>query len=125
MCWRLWVQEVIEFHGQCFDFGPVAFEPKPLQRPGVPLQIGGDGPAAPRRAATAGAGWMPVNHALEGARPILAANFGDVARPDYGERYGDAGVCRLLARPWRRSSEALDGVRRFADEVIGPMGLTG
>jgi probable F420-dependent oxidoreductase len=63
VCRRLWTEEVVEHHGRFFDFGPTAFEPKPVQRPLV-LHIGGDGAAALRRAATVGAGWMPMNHAL-------------------------------------------------------------
>src|SRR5262249_25092263 len=33
VCCRLWNDEVIEHHGEHFDFGPTAFEPKPVQRP--------------------------------------------------------------------------------------------
>ena len=65
VCRLLWSEEIVEFHGQFFDFGPVAFEPKPVQRPGPALQIGGDGPAAVRRVATVGTGWMPMNHRLD------------------------------------------------------------
>ena len=46
VCQRLWRDEEIEFHGEFFDFAPVKFEPKPVQRPWPPLHIGGDGRAA-------------------------------------------------------------------------------
>lgn len=49
ICRALWTEELVEHHGRFFDFGPTAFEPKPLQQP-IPLHIGGDGPAALRRA---------------------------------------------------------------------------
>ncbi|HLH28850.1 MAG TPA: TIGR03619 family F420-dependent LLM class oxidoreductase, partial [Acidimicrobiales bacterium] len=65
VCQRLWRDPVVEHHGEFFDFGPVAFEPKPVQRPWPPLHIGGDGPAALRRAATVGDGWIPMNHTVE------------------------------------------------------------
>ena len=65
VCQRLWSEEVVEHHGEFFDFGPVMFEPKPIHAPWPPLHIGGDGPAALRRAATVGDGWIPMNHALE------------------------------------------------------------
>ncbi len=42
VCRRLWEEEVVEHHGEFFDFGPVMFEPKPVQRP-LPLLIGGGG----------------------------------------------------------------------------------
>lgn len=136
VCRRLWTEPVIEHHGAHFDFGPTAFEPKPVQPGGPPLHIGGDGPAALRRAATVGAGWMPMNHSLEDLPPALARlrelarragrttpvevtlNAGDVADVDGIRRYADAGVTRLVVRPWRRSNEALDGIRRFAETVL-------
>ena len=135
VCRRLWSEEVVEHHGEFFDFGPVAFEPKPVQRPGPALHIGGDGPAALRRAATVGAGWMPMNHKLEELGPSLAklaelaehdgrtapleiTLTGEVTDVDDVERYAEAGVTRVIVRPWSRSREALDGLRRFADSII-------
>jgi probable F420-dependent oxidoreductase len=137
VCRRLWTEDVVEHHGHFFDFGPTAFEPKPVQKPHPPLHIGGDGPAALRRAATVGAGWMPMNHTLdelpqalarlrELARrhgrtdPIEVTLAADVRSPADVERYRDAGVTRCIVRPWARSSEALDALERFAEEVIGP-----
>jgi probable F420-dependent oxidoreductase len=132
VCRRLWNDDVVEHHGEFFDFGPVAFEPKPVQRPGIPLQIGGDGPAAFRRVATVGAGWMPINHELDqlpaalsrireiAARagrtsPIDVTGMGELRGADDLERYTAAGVTRLIVRPWSRSADAADGLRRFAD----------
>lgn len=131
VCRRLWSEDVIEHHGEFFDFGPVAFEPKPVQRPGPSLQVGGDGPAALRRAATIGKGWMPMNHKLEdlpaalsriaeGSRragrtsPVEVTLSGDVRSPSDLETYANAGVTRLIVRPWSRSSEAIGGIRSFA-----------
>ena len=45
---RLWSEDVIEQHTEHFDFGPVKFQPKPLQKPSIPIEVGGD---LPRRAA--------------------------------------------------------------------------
>jgi probable F420-dependent oxidoreductase len=47
-----------EFHGRFFDFGRVAFEPKPVQRPRPPVVVGGHSDAALRRAARYGDGWL-------------------------------------------------------------------
>ena len=138
VCRRLWTEDVVEHHGQFFDFGPLAFEPKPVQHGGPSLHIGGDGPAAIRRAATVGAGWMPMNHALDDLGPSLArlteqaeragrdtpievTLHADVAGVDEVERYTRAGVARVIVRPWRRSSEAIDAIRRFADEVLSEL----
>lgn len=131
VCRRLWTEDVVEHHGEFFDFGPVAFRPKPVQAGGIPLQIGGDGPAALRRVATVGAGWVPVNHKLDDIpaalkrigeiagragreTPIEVTMMAPVDGPADVERYAAAGVTRLIVRPWSRSSEALDGLGRFA-----------
>jgi probable F420-dependent oxidoreductase len=135
VCRRLWTEPVVEHHGEFFDFGPVAFEPKPVQRGGPALHIGGDGRAALRRAASVGAGWLPMNHTLEQlggslaelarladrygrADPIEVTVHGDVQSNDDIERYASAGVTRLIVRPWQRSREAIDGLKRFADEIL-------
>ncbi|HEY4634409.1 MAG TPA: LLM class F420-dependent oxidoreductase [Candidatus Limnocylindrales bacterium] len=134
VCRRLWTDEVIEHHGVHFDFGPTAFEPKPVQQP-LPLHIGGDGAAALRRAATVGAGWFPMNHALDDlpasirrlhdladaagrTTPIEVTLLLPVDSVADLERYAELGVTRVLVHPWQRSSQALDGITRFADEVL-------
>ena len=137
VCRRLWSEDVVEHHGRFFDFDPVMFEPKPVQRPGPPLHIGGDGPAALRRAATVGDGWIPMNHRVEeipaevallaelreragrsGRTEItLSAPGADAAAI---ERCARAGVDRVFVRPWRRTSDALESIGRFADEFLGP-----
>lgn len=134
VCQRLWDDEVIEHHGEFFDFDPVMFEPKPVQRPWPPLHVGGDGPAALRRAATVGDGWIPMNHAPEQI-PAAARRIAELraaaGRPGATEitlsggddldglrRRADLGVGRALVRPWRSSRDAVDGLRRFADEVL-------
>jgi alkanesulfonate monooxygenase SsuD/methylene tetrahydromethanopterin reductase-like flavin-dependent oxidoreductase (luciferase family) len=125
---------VVEHHGEFFDFGPVMFEPKPIQTPCPPLHIGGDGPAALRRAATVGDGWIPMNHSLEeipaDARRIARLRA-DAGRPGTTEitlgggadvddlrRRADLGVHRALVRPWQSSKDALESIRRFAGEVL-------
>lgn len=139
VCTRLWNDDVIEQHGAFFDFERVAFEPKPVQRPHPPLLIGGESDAALRRAARVADGWIGMAHTLDSAkRPIarlheLRAQHGrtteafeiclggPVTERDDVKRWEDAGVTRMIVSPWRRSREAIDGMRRFADLV----GLSG
>jgi probable F420-dependent oxidoreductase len=134
ICQRLWSEEVVEHHGEFFDFGPVKFEPKPTHAPWPSLHIGGDGPAAIRRAGTVGDGWIPMNHSLEeipaDARKIarlrheagktdpLEITLGGGTELDDLRRRADQGVGRALVKPWRSSKDALEGLRRFADEVL-------
>jgi probable F420-dependent oxidoreductase len=139
VCKRLWTEEVIEHHGEFFDFDPVMFEPKPIQTPYPPIHVGGESEAALRRAARAGDGWMGLAHTLESvAAPIarlreLRREFGtdqtgsENGRPfeilvggsakdrDEVALWEEAGVTTLFVRPWARSREAVEGLRRFAD----------
>ncbi len=55
----LWTQEHIGFHGKHYAFDDVAFYPKPIQQPRIPLWVGGEGAAAQRRAGRYGDAWFP------------------------------------------------------------------
>ena len=55
----LWSDAEARFEGRYISFKDVVFEPKPIQRPHPPIWIGGNSPAALRRAARHGQGWMP------------------------------------------------------------------
>jgi probable F420-dependent oxidoreductase len=57
---RLWSEDVIEHHGEYYDFGPVKFAPKPLQSPNIPIEIGAHGKPALRRAGRIADGWVEV-----------------------------------------------------------------
>ena len=54
---ELWTSESPRFAGRYVSFDEVAFEPKPVQRPHLPIWIGGDSDAALRRAAKFASGW--------------------------------------------------------------------
>jgi probable F420-dependent oxidoreductase len=56
---RLWTEEHASFEGRFYRFRDVAFSPKPLQRPRIPIWVGGEGLAAQRRAARYGDAWFP------------------------------------------------------------------
>ena len=134
VCRRLWTDEVIEHHGEFFDFGPVMFEPKPVQQP-PPVIVGGESPPALRRAAHLGDGWIGLDHTLDTiAAPIekLRQLRADAGRADLpfeitvgGPVHSDddiaaweaVGVDRLIVSPWRRSREAIEGLRAFSDLV--------
>ena len=136
VCRSLWTDQVVEFHGRHFDFGPVMFEPKPVQ-PQIPLHVGGDGAAALRRAAELGDGWIPMNHSLDripdslalvraqrekaGRDPHIELTMGlPVSTKADLDRYAELGVTRILVKPWQSSREAVGGLERFASEYISP-----
>lgn len=56
---ELWIKEAPGFSGRHVKFSDIVFEPKPLQRPTPEIWIGGESPAAMRRAARLGDGWYP------------------------------------------------------------------
>jgi alkanesulfonate monooxygenase SsuD/methylene tetrahydromethanopterin reductase-like flavin-dependent oxidoreductase (luciferase family) len=39
---KLWSEDAVSFHGECFQLDGVTIAPKPLQRPGPPILIGAD-----------------------------------------------------------------------------------
>jgi probable F420-dependent oxidoreductase len=136
VCKRLWSESVVEHAGEFFAFPPVAFEPKPVQKPWPPLHVGGESDAALRRAATVADGWYGLVHDPTSAAARVrrlrdlrreagrererfeVTLGGEIRRPDDLKRWEDAGVDRLVVSPWRRSSEAVEALRRYADLVL-------
>ena len=66
---ELWTSERAAFSGRYTEFSDVLFEPKPVQKPHPPIWIGGESPAAKRRAVRHGDGWFPI-----GANPAFPLN---------------------------------------------------
>ena len=63
---ELWTSDEPEYSGRFFDFGGgFKFSPKPAQKPGVPILIGGMSRAAMRRSARIGDGWHPNSGSVE------------------------------------------------------------
>jgi probable F420-dependent oxidoreductase len=145
---RLWTETVIEVHDEHFDFGPVKFNPKPLQKPCIPIEVGGASRPALRRAGRLGDGWIEVGSAdLDEFGANLAVVMG--ARHDAGRealafevtaggglgrdadacrRLEDAGATRVIVGPGRgmgsrfEPKDCIDWARRYADEVISKVG---
>jgi probable F420-dependent oxidoreductase len=136
VCKRLWSEESVAHQGEFYQFEAVKFEPKPLQRPHPPIHIGGESPAALRRVARSGDGWYGIGHTLVTIKPVIKLlreilhaegrdpqqleiiTTADLSTRDDLQRWEDLGVTRLVVCPWRRGSEAVDGLQRFADEVL-------
>src|SRR6266508_4278874 len=56
----LWGEEDPRYDGKYSRFADMKFSPKPLQKPAIPIVIGGVRRAAIRRAARLGDGWQPL-----------------------------------------------------------------
>ena len=136
ICKRLWSEESIAHQGEFFRFEPVRFDPKPIQKPYPRIHVGGESEAALERAARVGDGWLGLHHTLESVRPQihrineLRNTFERADHPfevtvggspdslDQIQSLEEAGVTRLIVRPWRRTSEAMDGIGSFAERFI-------
>lgn len=134
VCRKLWTgTPEIAHDGEFFSFDHVVFEPKPPQGR-IPFHIGGVTPVALRRAGRVGDGWLGMEdspgNVVERVSAIRAAAEeagrdpneitltvgGPAATADDVSAYAAAGVSRIIVSPWRKSSEAIDGLERFADQ---------
>jgi probable F420-dependent oxidoreductase len=61
----LWTQDEPKFDGRFSRFDGMKFSPKPLQKPSIPVVIGGVSRPAIRRAARFGDGWQPLGMSPE------------------------------------------------------------
>jgi probable F420-dependent oxidoreductase len=68
---QLWAEELPQFHGTHYDFQPLRFLPKPVQRPNPPIWIGGHSRPALRRAAQYGDGWHATRQPVETMRELV------------------------------------------------------
>jgi probable F420-dependent oxidoreductase len=132
---KIWTEDEAEYHGQFVDFDPIWSWPKPAQKPYPPILIGGGGPHTLQRVVDYGDGWMPIagrdditgriselNDLAQkaGRDPIPVTVFGVPARPEFIERYAEAGVdrCILGLRP-EPADEALPRLKHYAEVTRG------
>ncbi|TXS95812.1 LLM class F420-dependent oxidoreductase [Parahaliea maris] len=138
----LWTGEMVEYHGQHYDFERLEMNPAPSAR--IPIWIGGISDPAMRRAARLADGWVTDlqtsdeiidcigrikawrREAGRDNEPFeVMATPSDAWDVDGYRRLQDAGVTHILTMPWafyHGETEDLqlkqDGIRRFADDVI-------
>ena len=138
---QLWTGEIVEHHGDHFDFGPLEMLPAPTEP--IPICVGGISDIALRRAAR-NDGWISDLHTIDELAEIRTKIDG--YRKEYGREdlpfalYGsardawdldgyrrlfDIGVTHLITMPWYFYAGAdadlagkVDGIKRFADDVI-------
>jgi probable F420-dependent oxidoreductase len=59
---ELWTKDTPSYRGKYVSFADVIFAPKPAQKPHPPVWVGGESPAALRRAIKLGDCWYPGNN---------------------------------------------------------------
>ena len=141
----LWREKVVEHHGEFYDLPPLRFEPKPVQKPHPPIEVGGTTAPAIRRAARLGDGWLATGlleldelqqliKQLHAQRREAGRDNGpfDVSMTnrlsldvDSMRRYEDIGVTRvMLSPPFDRrltTSDFVDFLDRCGDEIVSKM----
>jgi probable F420-dependent oxidoreductase len=75
----LWRDNPAGYSGKHFKFGPLKSFPKPLQKGGIPIHVGGNSTPAIRRTARYGNGYIPVG-TLEEALPLFDQLKAECAR---------------------------------------------
>ncbi len=115
----LWTERSPRFAGRYTTFDNIVLEPKPVQRPHPPLWIGGEGPAALRRAARVGNAWYPIgsnNKHLYDTLPRLDAGIARLRKAvaDAGRAPDAVDVCFRVKRYGAAvPAKASDGERRL------------
>jgi probable F420-dependent oxidoreductase len=90
----LWTEPKASFHGAFWNFENVSMEPKPIQKPHLPLWFGGHHDNALKRAVKYGNGWMGAGSSSSNAfirESAMIRRFLDEAKRDpamfgYGKR---------------------------------------
>jgi probable F420-dependent oxidoreductase len=68
---RLWTEPVVDFAGKWVKFETCRLDPKPIQKPHVPIIVGGYAEPALRRAVRFGAGWYGFNRDPAGTKDMI------------------------------------------------------
>jgi probable F420-dependent oxidoreductase len=68
---RLWTEEQVTFRGKFFSYTDASIAPRPAQK-NMPLWIGGSSPAAIRRTARIGTGWLAGIQTPAQVAPVVA-----------------------------------------------------
>ena len=140
---EVWAGGWVEHHGEHFDFPPLEMTPVPTSR--IPIYVGGLSEPALRRAAR-NDGWISdlmstpeagaARAKLDAYREeqgktgdfSMIVSLSDAVSADDFRRAEEVGVTDLLTMPWAYYggfklplAEKLDGLKRFADDVVGPL----
>ena len=126
---ELWTSEAPSFSGRYVSFGDIAFEPKPVRKPHLPIWIGGDADAALRRAAKFGSGWWgfltPPDKIAERvdvikSQPGYDGRPFDVMHGLGSGRVGEGHVKRRDpdARPGRSAQEIVDRLNWLGEQGV-------
>jgi probable F420-dependent oxidoreductase len=116
----LWNEEKPAFAGEFVAFAGIDAHPRPAQRGGVPIVVGGASPGALRRAVARGNGWY--GFAMDAAATERALRGLEAAKKEV-ERPAALGALEISVTPLPGLDA--DGVRRYADLGVDRLALLG
>jgi probable F420-dependent oxidoreductase len=116
----LWNDEKPAFAGEFVAFSGIDAHPRPVQKGGVPIVVGGASPGALRRAVARGNGWY--GFAMDPATAERAIRGLEAAAKQV-ERPAALGRLEITVTPPPRLDA--DGVRRYADLGVDRLALLG
>jgi probable F420-dependent oxidoreductase len=124
----VWREDDPEFHGRFYEIpAGLRVYPKPLQKPAIPVWVGGVSKPALRRAATRGDGWLGVYQPVEATRAIHAQLGEQLAQAGRGaEEFTFAHRVRFQVTDQPggdqpcigRPRAVADGIRRYHDAGV-------
>lgn len=134
---RLWTEPLASFEGEHYTLAPCRMDPKPVQKPHIPIIIGGHSEAGFRRAAKFGDGWYGFQLSVEQAAQCRARLVDALHRqgrsesgfqlvitppfnvtPDMVRGYADAGVDRLVVHLGNQRPERVDARLKEVETLI-------
>jgi probable F420-dependent oxidoreductase len=126
----LWDEPIPDFEGRFVAFSGVIQRPRPAQHPHPPIVIGGESPAAYRRARAADGwyGWERTPEEVATVRDELGSQLEVTITPsppgpldsELARRYADAGVDRLVLQPPDTTGASMDDlIAATRDTLIG------
>jgi probable F420-dependent oxidoreductase len=103
---ELWTSDDPRFEGKYVNFSNIHFLPKPVQKPHIPIWVGGESNRAIRRAARMGNAWHPL-----GSNPNFPLNTPELLK---------ASMDRLAARTEREGRDSKDVEVAFRVSTFDP-----
>lgn len=137
---KLWTGDWVSHKGEYYAFDELKISPVPPEP--IPVWVGGHSPAALRRAALYGDGWIGVDYKVDEAKQILDGLRKSLARAKRGKdafeiilalwahidadlcnEFAELGVTGLFCAPWMFVRETdlasrVEAVKRFGEDVI-------
>ena len=122
---RCWADDEPRFEGRHYRFDPVHFQPRPARR--IPILIGGNSPAALRRAGRIGDGWFGTAVTLEEAQAAIAAvrRSAELAGRDPAQLTLGCGFTVSLDSTEREHARHLVGTPAQVAERVGALAEVG